>query len=54
MKMTVNMDMEYTHGTMENNMKAGGKTENSTEKEFIEKMVAIDVVSGKMERELNG
>jgi hypothetical protein len=35
-------------------MKAGGKTENSTEKEFIEKTVAIDVVSGKMARELNG
>jgi len=54
MKMIVNMDMEYTHGTTENNMKAGGKTENSMEKEFIEKMVVIDAVSGKMERELNG
>jgi hypothetical protein len=39
---------------MENNMKAGGRMENSTAKEFIEKTDAIDVVSGKMERELNG
>jgi len=54
MKMIVNMDMEYTLGMTVNNMKAGGRTENNTEKVFIEKMAATDVVSGKMEKELNG
>ena len=46
--------MEYTPGTTENNMKAGGKTENNTEKEFIGKMAVIDEESGKMVKELNG
>ena len=54
MKMIVNMDMEYTLGMTVNNMKAGGRTENNTEKVFIEKMAVTDVVSGKMEKELNG
>jgi len=39
---------------MENNMKVGGRTENNTEKVFIEKTVATDVVSGKMVKGLNG
>ena len=48
------MDMEYIHGTMENNMKVGGKTENNTEKEYIVKMEETDAVSGKTVKELNG
>tara|TARA_B100000780_G_C20853931_1_gene339410 strand:+ start:257 stop:475 length:219 start_codon:yes stop_codon:yes gene_type:complete len=39
---------------MVNNMKAGGKMENSTEKESTEKMAEIEKESGKMERELSG
>jgi len=35
-------------------MKAGGKMENSTEKESIGKMDVIEEESGKMERELSG
>ena len=53
-KMIENMAMEYTPGTTENNMKAGGKTASNTEKEFIEKTVVTDAVSGKMVKELNG
>jgi len=52
--MTASMALEYTHGTMVNNMKAGGKMENSTEKESTEKMAEIEKESGKMERELSG
>lgn len=52
--MTANTAMEYTHGTMVNNMKAGGKMENSTEKESTGKMDVIEEESGKMERELSG
>ena len=52
--MIENMATEYTPGTTENNMKAGGKTASNTEKEFIEKTVVTDAVSGKMVKELNG
>ena len=54
MKMIANTDMAYTPGMTVNNMKDGGRTENNTEKEFIEKTAVTDVVSGKMEKELNG
>jgi hypothetical protein len=33
-------------------MKVGGKMESSTEKEFTERMVVTEEVSGKMEKEL--
>jgi len=52
--MTANTAMEYTHGTTVNNMKAGGKMENSTEKESTGKMAVIEEEFGKMERELSG
>jgi hypothetical protein len=35
-------------------MRAGGKTESSMAKEFIERMVAIAEESGKTAKELNG
>ena len=54
MKMIVNTDTEYIPGMTANNMKAGGRTESNTEKVSIGKMGVTDVVSGKMERELNG
>ena len=54
MRMIVSMDMEYIPGTTENNMKDGGKTENNTVKEFIEKTEETEEESGKTEKELNG
>ena len=45
------MAMVSTLGMMVNNMKAGGKMENNTEKEYIEKMVATEEEYGKMEKE---
>jgi len=39
---------------MVNNMKAGGKTENSTEKVFTGKMAVTEEASGKTVRELSG
>ena len=54
MRTTENTVMEYILGTMESNMKVGGKMESSTEKEFTERMVVTEEVSGKMEKELNG
>lgn len=53
-KMIASMDTEYIPGMTVNNMKAGGKTENNTAKESIEKMVVTDVASGKTVKELNG
>jgi len=52
--MTANMAMEYTPGMTVNNTKAGGKMENSTEKESTGKMAVIEEEFGKMERELSG
>ena len=52
--MTASMVMVYTPGMTVNNMKAGGKTENSTEKESTGKMAATEEESGKTVRELSG
>lgn len=52
--MTASMAMVYTPGMMVNNMKAGGKTENSTEKVSTGKMAVTEEASGKTVRELSG
>lgn len=52
--MTASTAMEYTPGTTVNNMKAGGKTESSMEKESTGKMAETEEESGKMERESSG
>lgn len=52
--MTASMATVYTLGMMVNNMKAGGRMVNSTEKESTGKMDVTDVVSGKMVKESSG
>ena len=52
--MTANMAMEYIPGMTVNNMKAGGKMENSTEKVSTGKMAETEEEFGKTERELSG
>lgn len=48
------MAMEYIPGMTVNNMKAGGKMENSTEKVSTGKMAETEEEFGKTERELSG
>lgn len=45
------MVTEYTLGMMESNTKVGGRMESNMEKEFTEKMDAIEEEFGKMEKE---